>query len=134
MTIAAAPAGAASVSAAVVKRNLPIMAGPPSVHSAHAISEKQDSSHQLVALHRVAELIVAELQRRRRLPLVPSALFKRGGEDGLLIFGDREAEVGASSRVPLRRRPARFGRQDLDRWRGLRFARGSRRKRAPGRL
>jgi len=79
----------------------------------------RSSALELVALHRVAELIVAEAQRRRRLALVPAAFLERRGEDRFLIFGDGEPEIGAMLRIP-RARPGDRGRRrgggkDLDR-------------------
>src|SRR3954462_5986817 len=74
------------------------------------------SRHELVALHGVAELVVGELQRGGRLALIPAAFFERGGEDGLFIFGDGKAEIGAAGRIPWRRRERRAAlrRKDLD--------------------
>ena len=60
-------------------------------------------SAELVALHRVAQLIVGQLERRRRGALVPAAFLERGGEDRLFIFGDGEPEIGAAARVVGRR-------------------------------
>jgi hypothetical protein len=50
------------------------------------------SRQQVVPFKRMAQLVVAELERRGGRALVPPALVESGGKDRLLIFRDRQAK------------------------------------------
>src|SRR5437764_6119411 len=86
-TVTAAPTGTAVAASATAMRVLPMLMIQVLLGIA-TIAEKGQSRHQLVTLHRVAQLVVAEAQRSGGSALIPAAFFQRGREDRLLIFGD----------------------------------------------
>src|SRR3954453_23295806 len=83
-TVTAAPAGMAVAASAATMKVLPMLMIQVLLGVA-SIAERSESGHELVALHRVAQLIVGEAERRRRSALIPAAFFKRSGEDRLFI-------------------------------------------------
>src|SRR3954447_620050 len=125
MTVTAAAAGTADAASAAANRVLPMLMIQVLLGVA-SIAETRESRHQLMTLHGVAELVVGEAERGRRLALVPAAPLERGGEDRFFIFGDRQPEVGAARRIVV---GGRRGRR-----KHLAFLRrGGRRRRGGGR-
>src|SRR3954465_5124045 len=112
MTVTAATAGTADAASAAANRVLPMLMIQVLLGVA-SIAEIRESRHQLMALHRVAELVVGEGERGCGLALVPPAPLERRGEDRFFIFGDGETEVGAARRIVVdglgrRRQPLAF--------------------------